>query len=97
MDSTFIDSKGQVEFQSVCSFFMSTFTAITDAELCQPKAGPRDFSGRQIRYGIREFEMIAIVSGLNAYQNGMIIPSAIGFKVCLLVYRTYIFILFQPT
>ena len=35
-----------------------------------------------------------IASGLNAYQNGTIIPPAVGFKVGLLVYRTYIFILF---
>lgn len=34
MESTLVDFKGQVEFQSVCNFFVNAFTAITDAKLC---------------------------------------------------------------
>ncbi|KAF8151785.1 Transketolase, thiamine diphosphate binding domain-containing protein [Crassisporium funariophilum] len=55
MESTFVDFKGQVEFQS-------------------PETGLGDYHGRQIRFGIREFAMVGIANGLNAYQNGMIIP-----------------------
>lgn len=35
MESTFVNFKGQVEFQSVCSFFLNAFIDITDAKsLC---------------------------------------------------------------
>ncbi|KAJ7641468.1 Transketolase, thiamine diphosphate binding domain-containing protein [Roridomyces roridus] len=43
-------------------------------EFQNPETGFGDYSGRQIRYGIREFAMIGIANGMNAYQNGMIIP-----------------------
>ncbi|KAJ7736743.1 Transketolase, thiamine diphosphate binding domain-containing protein [Mycena maculata] len=43
-------------------------------EFQNPETGLGDYSGRQIRYGIREFAMIGISNGMNAYQNGMIIP-----------------------
>ncbi|KAJ7673422.1 transketolase [Mycena rosella] len=43
-------------------------------EFQSPETGLGDYSGRQIRYGIREFAMIGISNGMNAYQNGMIIP-----------------------
>ncbi|KAG5633263.1 hypothetical protein H0H81_009343, partial [Sphagnurus paluster] len=39
-----------------------------------PSTGLGDYTGRQIRYGIREFAMIGVANGMNAYQNGMIIP-----------------------
>ncbi|KAL1731909.1 Transketolase, thiamine diphosphate binding domain-containing protein [Schizophyllum commune] len=55
MESTFVNFKGQVEFQS-------------------PDTGFGDYSGRQLRYGIREFAMVGAANGMNAYQNGMIIP-----------------------
>jgi transketolase len=45
-----------------------------DRTVEQPETGLGDYSGRQIRYGIREFAMIGISNGMNAYQNGMIIP-----------------------
>ncbi|KAK0442530.1 Transketolase, thiamine diphosphate binding domain-containing protein [Desarmillaria tabescens] len=40
----------------------------------QPSTSLGTCAGRQIRYGIREFAMISVANGLNAYQNGMIIP-----------------------
>ncbi|KAK8853030.1 transketolase [Kwoniella newhampshirensis] len=55
MESTFVNFKGQTEFQN-------------------PKLGNGDYSGRQIRYGIREFAMVAVGNGLAAYQKGMFIP-----------------------
>jgi dihydroxyacetone synthase len=55
LESTFVNFKGQVEFQ-------------------KPDSGLGDYSGRQIRYGIREFAMVAIGNGMAAYQKGMIIP-----------------------
>ncbi|EEB96131.1 hypothetical protein MPER_04788, partial [Moniliophthora perniciosa FA553] len=36
-------------------------------EFQKPDSGRGDFSGRQIRYGIREFSMAAIANGLAAY------------------------------
>lgn len=39
-----------------------------------PETGLGDSGGRQILYGIREFPMISISNGMNAYQNGMIVP-----------------------
>ncbi|KII95646.1 hypothetical protein PLICRDRAFT_34572 [Plicaturopsis crispa FD-325 SS-3] len=53
----------------------STFVSFKgQKELQSPESGLGDYSGRQIRYGIREFAMIGIANGLNAYDNGMIIP-----------------------
>jgi dihydroxyacetone synthase len=40
----------------------------------QPESGLGDYSGRQIRYGIREFAMVGVGNGLAAYQKGMFIP-----------------------
>ncbi|KAJ7864391.1 Transketolase, thiamine diphosphate binding domain-containing protein [Mycena leptocephala] len=48
-------------------------------EFQSPETGLGDYSGRQIRYGIREFAMIGISNGMNAYQNGMIIPYGLRF------------------
>jgi dihydroxyacetone synthase len=55
VESTFVNFKGQVEFQ-------------------KPDSGLGDYTGRQIRYGIREFAMVAVGNGLAAYQKGMFIP-----------------------
>jgi dihydroxyacetone synthase len=55
IESTFVNWKGQVEFQ-------------------RPESGLGDYSGRQIRYGIREFAMVAAGNGMAAYQKGMTIP-----------------------
>ncbi|KAK4686889.1 dihydroxyacetone synthase, partial [Tremellales sp. Uapishka_1] len=43
-------------------------------EFQKPESGLGDYSGRQIRYGIREFAMVAVGNGLAAYQKGMFIP-----------------------
>ncbi|KAL7418643.1 hypothetical protein Q5752_007102 [Cryptotrichosporon argae] len=43
-------------------------------EFQNPKTGLGDYAGRQIRYGIREFAMVAIGNGLAAYQRGMFLP-----------------------
>ncbi|KAF9040280.1 transketolase [Hymenopellis radicata] len=43
-------------------------------EFQAPETGLGDYSGRQIRYGIREFSMIGLANGMSAYQNGMFIP-----------------------
>ncbi|KAF9018257.1 thiamine diphosphate-binding protein [Hymenopellis radicata] len=42
-------------------------------EFQAPETGLGDYSGRQIRYGIREFSMIGLANGMSAYQNGMFI------------------------
>ncbi|WWC70483.1 transketolase [Kwoniella pini CBS 10737] len=55
LESTFVNFKGQVEFQ-------------------KPGSGLGDYSGRQIRYGIREFGMVGIGNGIAAYQKGAFIP-----------------------
>lgn len=43
-------------------------------EFQNPESGLGDYSGRQIRYGIREFAMVAVGNGLAAYQKGMFLP-----------------------
>jgi dihydroxyacetone synthase len=40
----------------------------------KPSSGLGDYTGRQIRYGIREFAMAGIANGLAAYQKGMFLP-----------------------
>lgn len=40
----------------------------------KPDLGLGDYSGRQIRFGIREFAMLGIGNGMAAYQRGMFIP-----------------------
>ncbi|GHJ88964.1 hypothetical protein NliqN6_5366 [Naganishia liquefaciens] len=60
LESTFVNFKGQVEFQN-------------------PASGLGDYSGRQIRWGIREHAMLATANGFAAYQKGMFIPIASTF------------------
>ncbi|KAJ9119051.1 hypothetical protein QFC22_003542 [Naganishia vaughanmartiniae] len=55
MESTFVNFKGQVDFQN-------------------PETGLGDYTGRQIRFGIREHAMIGLSNGMSAYQKGMFIP-----------------------
>ncbi|KAJ9103297.1 hypothetical protein QFC21_002720 [Naganishia friedmannii] len=55
MESTFVNFKGQVDFQN-------------------PETGLGDYTGRQIRFGIREHAMIGLSNGMAAYQKGMFIP-----------------------
>lgn len=43
-------------------------------EFQKPDSGLGDYTGRQIRYGIREFAMVAVGNGFAAYQRGMFIP-----------------------
>lgn len=43
-------------------------------EFQRPDGGLGDFTGRQIRYGIREFAMVAIGNGMAAFQKGAILP-----------------------
>lgn len=53
----------------------STFVNFKDqVEFQKPESGLGDYSGRQIRYGIREHAMVAIGNGLAAYQKGSTIP-----------------------
>ncbi|KAJ6618003.1 thiamine diphosphate-binding protein [Mycena sp. CBHHK59/15] len=47
-------------------------------EFQSPETGLGDFSGCQIRHGIRQYAMIGISNGMNAYQNGMVIPYVIS-------------------
>lgn len=43
-------------------------------EFQKPSGGLGDYTGRQIRYGIREFAMVAIGNGMAAFQKGAILP-----------------------
>lgn len=43
-------------------------------EFQKPSSGNGDFSGRQIRFGIREHAMVALGNGLAAYHRGMFLP-----------------------
>ncbi|WVO24458.1 transketolase [Cryptococcus decagattii] len=43
-------------------------------EFQNPKSGYGDYSGRQIRYGIREHAMVAAANGLAAWHKGAIVP-----------------------
>ncbi|KAH8827170.1 transketolase [Flagelloscypha sp. PMI_526] len=53
----------------------STFVNWKDqVEFQHPVTQLGDYSGRQIRYGIREFAMTAIANGMAAFHHGMIIP-----------------------
>ncbi|KAJ9099731.1 hypothetical protein QFC20_005609 [Naganishia adeliensis] len=53
----------------------STFVSFKDqVEFQKPESGLGDYSGRQIRFGIREFSMVGLSVGLAAYQKGMYIP-----------------------
>lgn len=53
----------------------STFVNFKDqVEFQNPAGGLGEYSGRQIRYGIREHAMLAIGNGLAAFQRGATIP-----------------------
>ncbi|SJL15728.1 related to TRANSKETOLASE [Armillaria ostoyae] len=53
----------------------STFVSFPNqVEFQHHDTGLGNYSGRQIRYGIREFAMIGLSNGISAYQNGMFIP-----------------------
>ncbi|WVW83577.1 transketolase [Kwoniella bestiolae CBS 10118] len=53
----------------------STFVSFKDqVEFQKPESGLGDYSGRQIRFGIREFAMVGLGNGIAAYQKGMFIP-----------------------
>ncbi|KAJ9093840.1 hypothetical protein QFC21_006211 [Naganishia friedmannii] len=53
----------------------STFVSFKgQVEFQKPESGLGDYSGRQIRFGIREFSMVGLSVGLAAYQKGMFIP-----------------------
>ncbi|WVR07287.1 transketolase [Kwoniella sp. DSM 27419] len=53
----------------------STFVSFKgQVEFQKPDSGLGDYSGRQIRYGIREFAMAGVGNGLAAYHKGMFIP-----------------------
>lgn len=41
-----------------------------------PSTGLGDYSGRYVRYGVREHGMGAILNGLAAYGKGLVIPAA---------------------
>lgn len=43
-------------------------------EFQNPKSGYGDYSGRQVRYGIREHAMVAAANGIAAWHKGAIIP-----------------------
>lgn len=43
-------------------------------EFQAPSTGLGDYAGRQIRYGIREFGMVAIANGIAAFHKGMFLP-----------------------
>ncbi|WWC95056.1 transketolase [Kwoniella sp. B9012] len=43
-------------------------------EFQNPKSGYGDYSGRQIRYGIREHAMVGVANGLAAWHKGAIVP-----------------------
>ncbi|KAG7527769.1 hypothetical protein FFLO_06611 [Filobasidium floriforme] len=43
-------------------------------EFQNPASGLGDYSGRQLRYGIREFAMVGLGNGMAAYQKGAFIP-----------------------
>ncbi|WVF71758.1 transketolase [Kwoniella sp. CBS 6097] len=53
----------------------STFVSFKNqVEFQKPDSGLGDYSGRQIRYGIREFAMVGLGNGIAAYQKGMFLP-----------------------
>ncbi|WVQ67995.1 transketolase [Kwoniella botswanensis] len=53
----------------------STFVSFKDqVEFQKPESGLGDYTGRQIRFGIREFAMVGLGNGIAAYQKGMFIP-----------------------
>jgi dihydroxyacetone synthase len=85
LESTFVNFEGQVEFQNVSATVspsvslslawahgISPFLAWGVRE--QPASGLGDYSGRQVRYGIREFAMVGLGNGMSAYCKGMFIP-----------------------
>lgn len=43
-------------------------------EFQDPTTGLGDYAGRQIRYGIREFAMVALANGMAAWHKGTFIP-----------------------
>jgi len=43
-------------------------------EFQNPSTGLGDYAGRQIRYGIREFAMVALANGMAAWHKGTFIP-----------------------
>lgn len=45
-----------------------------------PSTGLGDYSGRYIRYGVREHGMGAIMNGLAAYGPNLVIPAAGAFR-----------------
>lgn len=53
----------------------STFVSWPGMEEFQaPSTGLGSFAGRQVRFGIREFAMVAVGNGLAAYHRGMVLP-----------------------
>jgi len=53
----------------------STFVNFSGmTEFQPPESGLGDYSGRQIRFGIREHAMVGVGNGLAAYQRGAFIP-----------------------
>lgn len=53
----------------------STFVSWPGMEEFQsPSSGLGTYAGRQVRFGIREFAMVAVGNGLAAYHKGMILP-----------------------
>lgn len=44
------------------------------SEFQNPASGLGDYSGRQIRYGIREHAMVGMGNGMAAYQKGCFLP-----------------------
>lgn len=78
MESTFVNFKDQVDFQNVSHHPCLSYHALT-VFLLQPESGLGDYTGRQIRWGIREHAMIGTANGYAAYQKGMFIPIASTF------------------
>lgn len=78
LESTFVNFDGQVEFQNVSRAdsltrdWTSMLTRISSVP--QPASGLGNYSGRQIRYGIREFAMVGLGNGMAAYHKGTFIP-----------------------
>lgn len=53
----------------------STFVSWKGMEEFQaPSSGLGSYEGRQVRYGIREFAMVAVGNGLSAYHKGLVLP-----------------------
>ena len=70
LESTFVSWKDMVEFQKVSA----TIRRGEVIDALQPDSGLGDYSGRQVRWGIREHAMVAAGNGLAAYQRGCFLP-----------------------